>query len=61
MPRTFRDHQAKWFPKGTLAELPAIDAERERFRQLAWALAPGDCVAFHMLSLHASSGIGPGS
>ena len=61
MPRTFRDHQAKWFPEGTLAELPAIEAEPERFRQLAWALEPGDCVAFHMLSLHASSGVGPGN
>ena len=60
MPRTFRDQQAKWFPEGTLAELPAIDAEPGRFRQLAWALEPGDCVAFHMLSLHASSGVGPG-
>ena len=60
MPRTFRDHQAKWFAEGTLAELPVIDAEPERFRQLAWALEPGDCVAFHMLSLHASSGTGPG-
>jgi len=60
MPRTFRDQQAKWFPEGTLAELPAIDADPERFRQLAWALEPGDCVAFHMLSLHASSGVGPG-
>jgi ectoine hydroxylase-related dioxygenase (phytanoyl-CoA dioxygenase family) len=60
MPRTFRDQQAKWFPEGTLAELPPIDAEPERYRQLAWALEPGDCVAFHMLSLHASSGTGPG-
>ena len=61
MPRTFRDHQAKWFPEGTLAELPDIEAHPEHHRQLAWALAPGDCVAFHMLSLHASSGVGPGS
>jgi len=60
MPRTFRDQQAKWFPEGTLAELPAIDAHPEQFRQLGWALEPGDCVAFHMLSLHASSGVAPG-
>jgi len=60
MPRTFRDQQAKWLPEGALAELPNIDAQPERFRQLAWALEPGDCVAFHMLSLHASSGVGPG-
>jgi ectoine hydroxylase-related dioxygenase (phytanoyl-CoA dioxygenase family) len=60
MPRTFRDQQAKWFPEGTLAELPPIDAEPQTYRQLGWALEPGDCVAFHMLSLHASSGTGPG-
>jgi ectoine hydroxylase-related dioxygenase (phytanoyl-CoA dioxygenase family) len=59
MPRSFRDQQAKWFPDGTLAELPAIDAEPARYRQLAWALEPGDAVAFHMLTLHASSGVGP--
>jgi len=61
MPRTFRDQQAKWFPEGTLAELPAIDAQPESSEQLAWALQPGDAVAFHMLALHASSGVGPGT
>ncbi|MFM1907806.1 MAG: hypothetical protein RLZZ591_1483 [Pseudomonadota bacterium] len=59
MPRTFRDQQAKWFPEGTLAELPPIDAEPVTYPQLAWALAPGDAVAFHMLTLHASAGVGP--
>jgi ectoine hydroxylase-related dioxygenase (phytanoyl-CoA dioxygenase family) len=59
MPRTFRDNQAKWFPDGALAELPAIDANPDTFTQLAWALQPGDVVAFHMLTLHASGGVGP--
>jgi ectoine hydroxylase-related dioxygenase (phytanoyl-CoA dioxygenase family) len=59
MPRTFRDQQAKWFAEGSLAELPAIDANHEKFTQLAWALEPGDAIAFHMLALHASSGVGP--
>jgi len=59
MPRTFRDNQARWFAEGTLAELPAIDAEPQRYRQLAWALEPGDAVAFHMLTLHASGGVCP--
>ena len=59
MPRTFRDHQAKWFADGTLAELPPVDAEPDRYRQLAWALQPGDAVAFHMLTLHASGGVSP--
>jgi ectoine hydroxylase-related dioxygenase (phytanoyl-CoA dioxygenase family) len=59
MPRTFRDQQAKWFPEGSLAELPPIDDQPENYPQLAWALEPGDCVAFQMLALHASSGVGP--
>ena len=59
MPRTFRDQQARWFLEGSLAELPDIDAQPAQYRQLAWALEPGDAVAFHMLTLHASSGVGP--
>jgi ectoine hydroxylase-related dioxygenase (phytanoyl-CoA dioxygenase family) len=59
MPRTFRDNQAKWFPDGTLAELPAIDDQPNQYKQLAWALQPGDAVAFHMLTLHASGGVSP--
>jgi hypothetical protein len=57
MPRTFMDHQAKWFPEGSLAELPDIDAQRSGFDILGWALEPGDAVAFHMLTLHAAGGV----
>jgi ectoine hydroxylase-related dioxygenase (phytanoyl-CoA dioxygenase family) len=58
MPRTFLDHEARWFPEGSLEELPEID---ERHRVLAWDLEPGDAVFFHMLSLHAAPGFpGPG-
>ena len=60
MPRTFRDSQARWFPDGALQELPDIEGNPQRFRQLGWALEPGDALAFHMLTLHASSGTGPG-
>jgi ectoine hydroxylase-related dioxygenase (phytanoyl-CoA dioxygenase family) len=56
MPRTFMDHQAKWFPEGSLADLPDIEADRGAFPIVGWALEPGDLVAFHMLSLHASAG-----
>ena len=56
MPRTFRDAQAKWFPEGSLAELPDIDADREAFGIIGWALEPGDVVAFNMLTLHAARG-----
>jgi len=57
MPRTFMSHQARWFPEGSLAELPDIEADRSRFEILGWALEPGDAVAFHMLALHASGGV----
>jgi ectoine hydroxylase-related dioxygenase (phytanoyl-CoA dioxygenase family) len=57
MPRTFMDHQAKWFPEGSLAELPDIESQRADFPILGWALEPGDAVAFHMLTLHAAGGV----
>ena len=56
MPRTFMDNEAKWFPEGTLEELPDIEGERGAFEILAWELEPGDVVYFHMLTLHAAGG-----
>jgi len=56
MPRTFRDAQAKWFPEGSLVDLPDIEGDREAFDILGWALEPGDVVAFNMLTLHAAAG-----
>lgn len=58
MPRTFLDNQAKWFPEGSLAPLPDIDADRSAWNILGWALEPGDAVFFHMLSLHGAAGVG---
>jgi ectoine hydroxylase-related dioxygenase (phytanoyl-CoA dioxygenase family) len=57
MPRTFMDQQAKWFPEGSLADLPDIEASRERHSILGWAMEPGDVVCFHMLTLHAAGGV----
>jgi ectoine hydroxylase-related dioxygenase (phytanoyl-CoA dioxygenase family) len=57
MPRSFMDAQAKWFPEGTLADLPNIEAAREKFPILGWELQPGDAVCFHMLMLHAARGV----
>jgi hypothetical protein len=57
MPRSFMEREAKWFPEGSLANLPDIEADRGRYRILGWELAPGDVVAFHMLTLHASGGV----
>ena len=57
MPRTFLDGQAKWFPEGTLEDLPDVEADPDRYRVLAWELEPGDLVAFHMLTLHSAGGV----
>jgi ectoine hydroxylase-related dioxygenase (phytanoyl-CoA dioxygenase family) len=57
MPRTFLDEEAKWFPEGSLTELPDIDGRPDDFRILGWALEPGDAVFFHMLTLHAAGGV----
>ena len=59
MPRTFMDHQARWFPEGSLADLPDINAQRCQHTILGWQLEPGDVVCFHMLALHASAGVDP--
>lgn len=57
MPRSFMDSQAKWFPEGSLADLPDIEARRNDFPVIGWELEPGDVVCFHMLTLHASGGV----
>jgi ectoine hydroxylase-related dioxygenase (phytanoyl-CoA dioxygenase family) len=57
MPRTFMDNQARWFPEGSLADLPDIEADRDAFPILGWELEPGDAVFFHMLTLHAAGGV----
>jgi ectoine hydroxylase-related dioxygenase (phytanoyl-CoA dioxygenase family) len=56
MPRTFKTHQARWFPEGSLQELPDMSRADHQSKVIGWALQPGDCVAFHMLTLHAASG-----
>ena len=52
--------EARWFPEGTLAELPDIEGDRAAYDIRGWALAPGDVVAFNMLTLHAAAGSEPG-
>ncbi len=60
MPRSFMDAQARWFPEGSLADLPDIDADRSRYTLLGWELEPGDAVCFHMLtSCMPPAGVGP--
>jgi ectoine hydroxylase-related dioxygenase (phytanoyl-CoA dioxygenase family) len=61
MPRSFLDGRARWFPDGSLAELPDVDAGGDGplgdARILGWELEPGDTVFFHMLTLHAAGGV----
>jgi ectoine hydroxylase-related dioxygenase (phytanoyl-CoA dioxygenase family) len=56
MPRSFMDSQARWFPEGSLADLPDVEADRAAFPIVGWELQPGDLVCFHMLTLHAAGG-----
>ena len=57
MPRTFMDNQAKWFPEGSLQDLPNVEADRDAFPIVGWEIEPGDVVCFHMLTLHAAGGV----
>jgi ectoine hydroxylase-related dioxygenase (phytanoyl-CoA dioxygenase family) len=60
MPRSFMFKEARWFPEGALADMPDIEAHREQYRILGWALSPGDVVGFNMLTVHGSAGVEPG-
>lgn len=55
MPRSFLDGRAKWFPEGTLEELADYDLNDPRVRR--FELRPGDCIAFHMLTVHGAPGV----
>jgi len=57
MPRTFLDEQAKWFPEGSLAELPDFAADPDRWPVIGWELEPGDAVFFNMVTVHGSAGV----
>jgi ectoine hydroxylase-related dioxygenase (phytanoyl-CoA dioxygenase family) len=57
MPRTFLDGNAKWFPEGSLAEMPDFAADPERWKVIGWELEPGDAVFFNMLTVHGSGGV----
>ena len=52
-PRTFKTAVAKWFPEGCLPEFPA----EHPGTVLRWALQPGDCIAFHHLTVHGAPGV----
>src|SRR3984885_339526 len=56
MPRTFLNSEARWFPEGSLAELPDIDANPGAFDIRRLALQPGDAIFFAFLTVHGAPG-----
>jgi len=56
MPRSFVQKTAMVFDEGTLEEVPDVDADRDAWPVVGWAMEPGDAVAFSMLTLHAAGG-----
>src|SRR4029077_11581020 len=56
MPRTFLRGEARWFPEGSLAELPDIEADRGAFDIRRYELHPGDAIFFDFLTVHGAPG-----
>jgi ectoine hydroxylase-related dioxygenase (phytanoyl-CoA dioxygenase family) len=56
MPRAFMTGEARWFPAGSLAELPDIEADRAAFDIRRYQLAPGDAICFDFLTVHGAPG-----
>ena len=56
MPRTFMKKEARWFPEGSLAELPDIDADPDRYDIRRYELRPGDAIFFDFLTVHGAPG-----
>ena len=61
LPRTFLTGQARWFPEGSLAELPDIDAAPAAFDIRRYELQPGDAIFFDFLTVHGAPGFPYGS
>ncbi len=51
-PKLFVSHQDYAQGIGGFETLPDIEAERQTHRILSWDLEPGDCIVFHMRTLH---------
>ena len=54
-PRTFTTREAKWFPPGSLPEF--VPEDHTDLTILRWTLQPGDCIAFHHLTVHGAPGV----
>jgi ectoine hydroxylase-related dioxygenase (phytanoyl-CoA dioxygenase family) len=56
LPRTFLTNEARWFPAGSLAELPDVEADRGAFDIRRFDLQPGDAIFFDFLTMHGAPG-----
>jgi ectoine hydroxylase-related dioxygenase (phytanoyl-CoA dioxygenase family) len=56
MPRTFLTREAKWFPEGSLGELPDIEANRSTHDIRRYEMQPGDAIFFDFLTVHGAPG-----
>jgi ectoine hydroxylase-related dioxygenase (phytanoyl-CoA dioxygenase family) len=56
MPRTFLRGEARWFPEGSLEELPDIEADRDAFDIKRYEMQPGDAIFFDFLTVHGAPG-----
>jgi len=56
LPRTFLSNEARWFPEGSLAELPDIEADRAGYDIRRYDLQPGDAIFFDFRTVHGAPG-----
>jgi ectoine hydroxylase-related dioxygenase (phytanoyl-CoA dioxygenase family) len=52
IPRLFISHEGYGEEGDGYEFLPDMEQQREQNRVLSWELEPGDCIVFHMLSVH---------
>ena len=51
-PRLFINHENYAHGHEGFETIPDIDARRDQLEILSWELEPGDCIAFHMRTIH---------
>ncbi|MDD9856988.1 MAG: phytanoyl-CoA dioxygenase family protein [Gammaproteobacteria bacterium] len=51
-PRLFASHQDYSAGEHGFESVPDIDRRREQYEILSWDLEPGDCIVFHMRTVH---------
>ena len=56
LPRKFSSHQDYGYDSQSFRPVPDIDAETSQHQLLRWSMEPGDCIVFHMKTLHGGPG-----